>query len=173
MTSRRAPVRTRELPSLWRRTAAGAVDLGLAAAVSALAIYTGVVRFDAWAGDGSLPMIEHVAVTLHTQRAWAASQLVILCLPLVFVHGFSAVLLGRSVGAWLFGLEPVDRDGMRAESGRLVVRSVLYLTWPATLFLAPLLVAVGPAQRGPHDVLSGVWVVQRRPRRGQQGGEDR
>ena len=152
--------RERELVPLWRRCAAGLVDAAIGLAPGALLLATGVISLDRWhAPEGILPL-DHAAATFYRTRGWLFWQWILVWTPFCLMHAIFGMFERSTPGAALFGLSVVGPDGHRASSVRGVFRGLAYVTWPATLLLAPLLVAVGPAQRGPHDLLSGTFVIR-------------
>lgn len=157
--SRSGPKRTRTVPGLWRRVAAGLIDVGLSAVVTATLVALGAISWQRWLPTG-LPLPEHVAVTWNQTWRWTLTQWTLAWLPLVLLHTTAAALSRRSPGMALFGLVVVGPDGHAASSARGVVRALAYLTWPLTLLLGPALVLVSRSQRGLHDWLSGTWVVR-------------
>lgn len=157
--SKAGPRRVRTVPGLWRRLGAGAVDVALSGAVTALLVGLGALSVQRWA-PAELPLPEHVAVTWNQTWRWTLAQWTLAWTPLVVLHTATAVLSRRTPGAALFGLVVVGPDGHAATSTRGVVRALAYLTWPLTLLLGPAMVLVSPSQRGLHDWISGTCVVR-------------
>ena len=149
-------------PSTLRRACAGLIDLCFWAA-AAYGLYTlGWLRVTAWISSTTeLPWPESAAVRLW-QKPWSLFWLLQTAwAPMVVWQIVWGALLGGTPGAWLMGLRWVNRDGEPADGLRMVARGAAFALWPLTLFLAPFTVWMARDGQGLHDLLAGVWTVDR------------
>lgn len=124
----------------------------------------GLVALGWWAPpplyeDPSLPLLERLAVTFAWGWPKLLQALVVLHLPWVAWHVAWGVANVETPGARVAGVRLVDRAGLPAGPGQRLARAALLLTWPLSLYAAPLVSFVSRSGRGPVDWLSGTAVV--------------
>jgi len=114
------------------------------------------------AAEGPQNPIDRVVDVIVQRPAELLEVGLLLLAAMLVLPVASRLVIGRSPGARVMGIGPVDRRGQRPGYGRTLLRAVARVAGGVLLGFGWLWALMDPERRTLHDRLTGVWVIRSR-----------
>ncbi|HVV88153.1 MAG TPA: RDD family protein [Kofleriaceae bacterium] len=155
----RASAPTVHVAGMWRRAAAGLVDLAILAPIVVLLVFL-ASRLTGARIPASRASLDFWLDLLLTSDPAVLSALVIAAATgLLYLFVFQATI-AQTIGMRLLKLRVIDVYGDPPSYARAGVRTAAYLASIATLFLGFWWIGFDAEKRGLHDWIAGTYVIR-------------
>lgn len=149
---------TVHVAGMWRRAAAGFVDLAILAPVVIVLVWLANRLTGAHVPSSRTSIDFWLDLLLTSDPAVLSAVAVFLSTVLLYLFVFQATV-GQTLGMRLLGLRVIDVYGDPPSYPRAGLRTAGYLASAATLFLGFWWIGFDAEKRGLHDWLAGTYVI--------------
>lgn len=155
----RAQVTTVHVAGMWRRAAAGFVDLAILTPVVVVLVWLANRLTGAHVPSSRTSIDFWLDLLLTSDPAVLSAVIVCVATGLLYLFVFQATV-GQTLGMRLLHLRVIDVYGDPPTYARAGLRTAGYLASAATLFLGFWWIGFDAEKRGLHDWIAGTYVIR-------------